>query len=150
MRVTLEHVERIDAPADLVWPFFRWDNLEAMRAGGFFVAVEYRERRATPGAVRVVTLSDGARLVERLEYEDAANRHLAYAMLETAGVPIADYRGSVTVSPSDDAACLVRFRCECTPVGIDAEAWRTTWTGMQVANAAFIRARAITARVSAR
>jgi hypothetical protein len=146
MSVVLEHVERIAAPADLVWPFFRWDNLEAMRAGGFFITVEYRERRATPGAVRVVTLSDGARLVERLEYQDAANRHLAYAMVETPGVPVTDYRGSVTVSPSDDGSCLVRFRCECTPVGLSAESWRDAWTAMQVANAAFIRAAATTAR----
>jgi len=146
MSIALEHFERIEAPADLVWPFFRWDNLEAMRTGGFFVAVEYRERRALPGAVRVVTLADGARLVERLDFEDAANRHLAYAMVDTAGVPIVDYHGTVTVSPSDEGSCLVRFRCECTPVGVSAEEWRSAWTGMQVANAAFIRARATAAR----
>lgn len=146
MSVALDHLERIDAPAALVWPFFRWDNLGAMRDGGFFVAVEYRERRALPGAVRVVTLADGARLVERLEYEDAANRHLAYTMVDTAGVPIVDYRGTVTVSPNDEGSCLVRFRCECTPVGVSAEEWRAAWTGMQVANAAFIRARAMVAR----
>ena len=35
MSTALEHVEVIAADAAAVWPFFRWDNLEAMRAGGF-------------------------------------------------------------------------------------------------------------------
>jgi hypothetical protein len=145
MRVTFEHVERIDAAVERVWPYFRWDNLDAMRAGGFFVKVAYGERRPVPGAIRVVTLSNGARLVERLESEDEDARRFAYALDDAGGAPVADYRGSVTVSPIGDA-CTVRFACECTPVGVSAEAWRATWTAMQVANAAFIRARVTEAR----
>lgn len=137
--VTLEHVERFAAPADAVWPFFRWDNLGAMRAGGFFVAVDYDEHRPIPGATRVVTLGDGARLVERLEHEDSAARRLAYAMLDTGGVPIADYRGAVRVDADGSGACVVTFACTGVPTGITAEAWRAMWTGMQVANASFIR-----------
>jgi hypothetical protein len=139
--VTLEHVERFAAPADAVWPFFRWDNLAAMRAGGFFVAVDYDEPRPIAGATRVVTLGDGARLVERLESEDAARRRLAYAMLDTGGVPIADYRGEVRVDADGPDACVVTFASTCEPVGITADDWRALWTGMQVANAAFIRSR---------
>ena len=41
--VRLEHDERIDADADRVWQFFRWDNLAAMRSGGFFVEVGYED-----------------------------------------------------------------------------------------------------------
>jgi hypothetical protein len=149
MSVALEHVEPIAAPAGLVWPFVRWDNLEAMREGGFFLAVAYEERRPLPGAIRVVTLADGGRLVERLDCEDAANRRLAYTMLETGNVPIVDYRGEVVVTPMGDADCAVRFASVCTPVGMDAAAWRAAWTGMQVANAAFIRTRALGALAGA-
>jgi hypothetical protein len=139
MRVTLEHVERIDADADVVWPFFRWDNLEAMRPGGFFTAVDYEEQRAMPGALRTVTLADGARLVERLESQDAVGRRLAYSMLDTGGVPIADYRGEVVVSAAGPDVCFVRFACVCSPVGLTAAEWGAMWRAMQVANAAFIR-----------
>jgi hypothetical protein len=139
MSVTLEHVERIEADADRVWPFFRWDNLAAMKAGGFFVDVVYRDRRGG-GAIREVTLGNGARLVERLEAEDPVGRRLAYSMLDTGGVPIADYRGEVVVSACGPGACFVKFASTCTPVGLGVAEWRETWTGMQVANAAFIRA----------
>jgi hypothetical protein len=141
MSVTLEHVERIDASAYAVWPFFRWDNLEVMLAGGFFVAVEYRERRPLAGAIRVVTLADGARLVERLDSEDAVGRRLAYSLLDTGGASIADYRGEVVVTASGPNVCFVKFSSICSPVGLTAEEWRNTWTGMQTANAEFIRAR---------
>ncbi len=139
MSVALEHVERIDADADTVWPFFRWDNLEAMRPGGFFVGVDYEEQRPIPGATRTVTLANGARLVERLGSQDSVGRRLAYAMLDTGGVPIADYRGEVVVSASGAGVCFVKFSCVCTPVGLTEAEWRATWTAMQVANAAFIR-----------
>jgi hypothetical protein len=140
--VRLEHVEHIDADAERVWPFFRWDNLGAMRPGGFFVDVEYRERRPLPGAIRVVTLGTGARLVERLDEEDAAAHRLAYTMLETGGVPIVDYRGEVVVTATAPGGCRVAFACECTPVGIGDAAWRELWIGMQVASSAFIRSEA--------
>jgi hypothetical protein len=139
MSIVLEHVERIEADADRVWPFFRWNNLTAMQAGGFFVAVEYHERRPIPGAVRVVTLASGARLVERLEGEDAVGRRLAYAMLDTGGVPVADYRGEVVVSACGPNACFVKFSCTSTPFRLSDDEWRAMWTEMQVANAAFIR-----------
>ena len=139
MTVRLEHVEHIDADAERVWPFFRWDNLAAMRAGGFFADVDYQERRSIPGAIRVVTLGTGARLVERLDAEDSAARRLAYTMLETGGVPIVNYRGEVVVAATGAGGCRVTFACECTPVGITDAAWRELWVGMQVANAAFIR-----------
>jgi hypothetical protein len=139
MSIALEHVERIDADADTVWSFFRWDNLEAMRPGGFFVAVAYRERRAMAGAIRVVTLANGARLVERLESQDSIAHRLVYALIDTGGVPVADYRGEVVVSACGSGACLVKFSCVCTPVGITEAEWRATWTAMQIANAAFIR-----------
>jgi hypothetical protein len=140
MSIACDHVERIDADADRVWSFFRWDNLEAMRPGGFFVAVEYRERRPVPGAVRVVTLAGGARLVERLEAEDGVGRRLAYTLLDAGEAPVADYRGEVVVSARGPDAALVTFACTCTPVGISADEWCATWTAMQIANAAFIRA----------
>ena len=146
MTVRLEHVEPIAAEADRVWPFFRWDNLAAMRPGGFFADVAYQERRAVPGAIRVVTLGTGARLVERLDEEDAAARRLTYTMLETGGVPIVNYRGLVVVAAAGSDACRVTFACECAPVGITDAAWRELWVGMQVANAAFVRAEVTRAR----
>jgi hypothetical protein len=148
MRVTVEHVERIAADADAVWPFFRWDNLEAMQPGGFFLGVRYRERRAMPGAIRIVTLASGARLIERLDAQDSIGRRLHYSILDTGGVPVADYRGEVVVSACGPGMCFVRFACACTPVGISEVEWRDMWTPMQVANAAFIRERVVTATPS--
>lgn len=139
MTVRLEHVESIAAAAERVWPYFRWDNLGAMRAGGFFADVEYQEQRPVPGAIRVVTLGTGGRLVERLDEEDAAAHRLVYTMLETGGVPIVNYRGEVVVAATEPEGCRVAFACECMPVGITDAAWRELWVGMQVANAAFIR-----------
>jgi hypothetical protein len=112
-----------------------------MQPGGFFAAVEYRERRAMAGAVRVVTLANGARLVERLESQDSIGRRLVYSMLDTGGVPVADYRGEVVVSACGPGACFVKFACVCSPVRVTEAEWRELWTGMQVANAAFIRGR---------
>jgi len=139
MTVRLEHVESIAAAAERVWPFFRWDNLAAMRGGGFFVDVEYQEQRPVPGAIRVVTLGTGARLVERLDEEEAAAHRLVYTMLETGGVPIVNYRGEVVVEATEPDRSRVTFASECMPVGITDAAWRELWIGMQVANAAFIR-----------
>ena len=99
-------------------------------------------RRTETIDVRIPTgLANGARLVERLESQDALGRRLAYAMLDTGGVPIADYRGKVVVSASGPGVCFVRFSCVCSPVGLTEAEWRTTWTAMQVANVAFIRSR---------
>jgi hypothetical protein len=139
MSIVLEHVERIEADPDRVWPYFRWNNLGAMQPGGFFVAVEYHERRPIPGAVRVVTLASGARIVERLEAEDGIGRRLAYAILDTGGVPVAGYRGEVVVTGCGPDACLVRFSCTATPFRLSDDEWRAMWTDMQVANAGFIR-----------
>lgn len=144
--IRLEHVELIAADAARVWPFFRWDNLAAMRSGGFFVDVAYQERRPVPGAIRVVTLGTGARLVERLDEEDAAVHRLAYTMLETGGVPIVNYSGAVVVASTGTGGCRVTFACECMPVGITDAEWRELWVGMEVANAAFIRAEVSAAR----
>jgi hypothetical protein len=62
-------------------------------------------------------------------------------MLDTGGVPVADYRGEVVVSACGAAGCFVKFSCECSPVGLTDAEWRDMWMGMQVASGSFIRGR---------
>lgn len=137
--VNTEYVERIEAPAAVVWEFVRWENLARMLPGGFFAAVTYDERRAVPGAKRRITLGDGASLLERLEATDPDGFHLVYRMLDTGPFPIADYEGSVRISMAGPNACFVRFASKCSPVGHTDEEWRAQYAQMQAANVAFIR-----------
>jgi hypothetical protein len=134
-----EHVEKIEAAAEAVWPFLQWENLERMKPGGFFEAVDYEERRPVPGAKRRIRLAGGAVLEERLESVDEDAFHLVYRMLDTGPFPIADYLGEVRLSKAGPASCFIRFASTCTPHGLSEEDWRAEYRAMQTANVAYIR-----------
>lgn len=136
---------RIEAPARRVWDFVRWDNIEAMLAGGFFAAVKYDERQPIVGATRAITLADGRTMRERLEAVAEDDFAYSYRIIDTADFPIAEYLGHVRVTAAGPRACSIRFACEFTPLGITAEDWRRIYGEMQAANISYIRAQTETA-----
>jgi len=141
-RVHVVHDEIVSAPAEAVWPYFNWPNLERMQEGGFFEAVSYEERRSIPGATRSIRLGggngNGQPLREQLELADPVAMRLRYRILDPAPMPIANYRGEVNVRALDAVRCCVRFECECVLNGIDESTWRDLYRNMQRANIAFI------------
>lgn len=135
------HAERIEAPADKVWPYLAWPNLAAMIPSGFMTAVSYDERRAVVGATRWVTLGDGRRIRERLEAlpEHAGDLAFDYRIIDLADFPLAEYRGSVRLTPAGDRACNLRLSCRFTPLGITVSEWQALYVEMQKKQIAFIR-----------
>lgn len=142
-RVRVVHEEHIAAAAADVWPFFDWPNLERMQPGGLFAEIRYAERRPIAGATRSIRLGgdrgDGAVLDEILERCDAATMQLRYRIADPAPMPIADYRGEVSVTAVDATHCVVRFACDCTLNGIDEAQWRKLYCAMQRESVEFIR-----------
>lgn len=129
---------RIAAPAEKVWPYLRWDNLESMLPGGFFAAVEYQERRCIVGATRRVLLGDGRSIREKLEAVSSPDLAYSYRIIDAADFPIAAYLGHVRLTAAGPSACSLVFACEFVPLG-SAEEWRATYVAMQGALAGFIR-----------
>lgn len=135
------HAERLNAPASKVWRFLAWENLELMIPSGFLSRVEYDQRRPIVGAARSVWLADGRRIRERLESlpEHAGDFAYDYRIIDTADFPLAEYRGSVRLTPAGDDACSLRFACSFTPLGISIEEWQAIYVDMQKQQIAFIR-----------
>lgn len=136
--IALEHVDRIEAGAERVWDCVRWENLERL-GKGLFKKVIYEERRPIVGARRRIELTEGGVIEERLEGIDADGRWLAYRMLDTGPVPIADYSGEVRVSACGPGAAYIRFSSRCTPVEIPEADWVALYRRMQGTNVAAIR-----------
>lgn len=135
------YAERIAAPAEKVWPFLSWSSLEMMVPGGLMTRVEYDERREVVGATRRVWFPDGQSVRERLEAlpEHPEDYAYDYRIIDTGDFPIAEYRGSVRLTPAGEGACNLRFSAEFTPLGVIAEEWRAVYVDMQKQQIAFIR-----------
>jgi hypothetical protein len=142
-RVRVAHEEHIAAAAAEVWPFFDWPNLERMQPAGLFAEIRYAERRPIAGATRSIRLGGdrgkGAVLNEILERCDADVMQLRYRIADPAPMPIADYRGEVSVIALDETRCVVRFSCDCTLNGIEEAQWRELYCAMQRESIGFIR-----------
>jgi hypothetical protein len=141
MIATAYHAEKIDAAASAVWPYLSWENLELMLPSGFIEKIEYLERRPVVGASRWVTFAGGRRIAERLESlpEHPGDFAYDYRVIDVGDFPLAEYRGSVRLTPTGTSACALRFACTFTPLGITAEEWRALYVDMQKQQIAFIR-----------
>lgn len=135
------HAERIDAPAAAVWRFLDWPNLELMIPSGFITRVVYDERRPVIGATRRVWFADGRSVRERLESlpDHPGDYAFDYRIVDTGDFPIADYVGSVRLTPAGDAACSLRFSARFTTLGMSVEEWTSIYVEMQKKQIAFIR-----------
>lgn len=116
----------IDAPADAVWAIV--GDFNALPR---FIAAATRSEVAGEGigAVRTLTLPDGATLRERLEDHDSGNRSLEYTILD-GPLPVADYRARMTVVATGDRSCEMRWASTFEPSGTDEEEARRTIAGI--------------------
>jgi hypothetical protein len=112
-----------------------------MIPSGFMTRVDYEERRPVVGATRSVYLGDGRRIRERLEFlpEHPGDFAYDYRIIDTADFPLAEYRGSVRLTPAGESSCSLRFACWFTPLGITVEEWQSLYVDMQKKQIAFIR-----------
>ena len=61
------------------------------------------------GALRTLTLADGAVIVERLEAHDDDARTLTYSMTDAGPMPLVDYVSTVAVSANPDGTATMRW-----------------------------------------
>jgi hypothetical protein len=133
------HAARLAAPAQEVWRYVAWENLELMLPGGLFEAVHYQDRRPREGALRRVRMAGGLEVVERLEHQDAAERRMRYRMIDLGDAPLSEYEGDVLVTPKGPQACAVRFACRYYPLDQEADDFAPAYLAMQRAFVDYIR-----------
>lgn len=61
------------------------------------------------GALRTLTLGDGAVVVERLEAHDDDARTLTYSMTDAGPMPLVDYVSTIAVSPNPDGTSTMSW-----------------------------------------
>ena len=61
------------------------------------------------GALRTLTLADGAVVVERLEAHDDAARTLTYSMADAGSMPLVDYVSTIAVRANPDGTATMRW-----------------------------------------
>ena len=61
------------------------------------------------GALRTLTLGDGAVVVERLEAHDDDARTLTYSMTDAGPMPLVDYVSTIAVSANPDGTATMRW-----------------------------------------
>jgi mxaD protein len=81
-----------------------------------------------PGAVRLLTLQDGGRVVEELTSYDAKKRSYSYKMLEG---PLVDYNATLAVLPGPSGGSIVDWQSSFDPAaGGDPAAARARIEGL--------------------
>lgn len=136
-----ELVARIAAPADKVWQYVRWENMDLYVDAGFFRRVDYDERRALVGATRSLYLDDGPPMRERIEAIEERDFHYVYRIIDSGPMPVTDYVGQVRITPAGPDACAIKVACTFSPVGIDDAEWVRIYLDIQTRLFAFIRSR---------
>lgn len=109
MTATVNVTKRLDAPADKAWAAIaRIDGLDCW----FPIISACRVEGAGVGALRVMTLSSGGEMRDRITDIDADRRWLRYERISHP-FPVSDYRGAVQIDDDGDArsvlAWTVRF-----------------------------------------
>lgn len=104
------------AAADDVWAIVR----EFGRLDDWLPPVVVcRTDRDGIGALRTLTLGDGAVVVERLEALDDAARTLTYSMADAGPMPLVDYVSTITVSANPDGTAAMRWSGNFGVAGAD-------------------------------
>jgi len=93
------------------------------------------------GAVRVLTLKDGAKIREELVKHDAKARTYSYKILESP-LPVASYASTISVLPGSTGGSVVEWKgtFKAAPGADDATA-RTTMEGIYDAGLASLQAK---------
>lgn len=137
--LTAFYAEPIAAPADAVWRFIAWENMELMLPGGLFLGVVYGDRAPVAGATRRVQLAGGLDVVEQLVSQDATERRVRYRMIDLGAAPLSEYEGDVLVTARGPDACALRFSCRYHPLSDEAPDFAPMYREMQRAFVAYIR-----------
>lgn len=112
----------IAAPAESVWKTISdFNNL-----GAFVAAVaDSRLEGSGVGCRRILTLQDGAELIEKLESLDPAARTLEYSIV-SGPLPVDNYRSTMEVKESGPESCEFCWSSSFVPKGVgEAEARET-------------------------
>jgi hypothetical protein len=129
--VTAQVTADFDAPAERVWEFVRWENMERYVAAGMFARVVYDERRAIAGATRSLFLHEGPPVRERLETIEADAYHYVYRLIDCGPMPVTDYVGDVRITPTGSCGCRLTVTSTCEPVGVSEAEWVGMYTALQ-------------------
>jgi hypothetical protein len=104
----------INASADAAWATVRdFNGLPAWCPGIAASEIEDGGDPSTAGAIRRLTLDSGGTLRETLLDLSETDRRCSYDIIDSAGLPLSDYVGTLSVAPRGPT-------CEMT--------WEASWT----------------------
>jgi len=81
------------------------------------------------GAVRVLTLGNGASITEKLLSHDDGARHYSYAITESP-LPVANYESTISITPAADGKSVVKWTSSFNAKGASDEEAVKTITGI--------------------
>ena len=106
----------VDAPAEAVWKLLAdYGGLLEYAHPGFVIGCEADGNEV--GAIRVVTMADGAQVRERLERFENDARRLSYSIVGESKFPVKDYLATVKVTALGDDRCQVDWQSTFEPLG---------------------------------
>ena len=132
-----EHIERINASADKVWPFIDWlgtkklvlamtiekndisqaTNVEKMDIDGDKI-----------GSIRTVHFEGGNIIKSQLVERDIANKYYRYRMLDTGDFPFTEYMNQIWVTPCGPDSCEYKCKLTLSPKkGVSAKDLLDSW-----------------------
>jgi Polyketide cyclase / dehydrase and lipid transport len=132
----------IDAPAQDVWAWVRFDAPEKLVELGELAAVEREGDLSTPGACRWVIFPGGDRVRERLDtWAPSGLLGYTYSLLDAGPIPVAEFTGYVRVLPHGPKSCSLMLASRFIPVGIEAATLRAQMTSLETGLIERLRAR---------
>jgi len=81
------------------------------------------------GAVRVLTLGNGASITEKLLSHDDGAHHYSYAITESP-LPVANYESTISITPAADGKSVVKWTSSFNAKGASDEEAVKTITGI--------------------
>ncbi len=113
--------EEVAASADQVWQIMAdFGGIDKWADPNLIKSCESDGNSA--GALRTITLADGAVIRERLEAIDAGARRFTYSILGECPLPVKDYVATAKVTETGDGSCQVDWQSTFEPVGPAGEA----------------------------
>ena len=117
---------KLNAPADNVWQTVGdFNGLPRYVAA----ATKSQMEGEGVGALRTLTLPDGAQIVERLESYDDDAMTLSYSIV-SGPLPVADYLSTVKITPLGENRCEVSWSSTFEAAGVSEEAARSAIEGI--------------------
>lgn len=130
---------KLAAPPAKAWAAIKdFDALHTWHPG--FASTELiKGKNNVPGAMRILTLKDGARLTEKLTAYDSSNMSMSYRITD-GPVPITRYRSTIKVTPANGGSLVTwsstfRGKADNPKQGEDDDSLRKLFAG--VYNAGF-------------